>query len=56
MPIIEPLEPERIEEKNWKRVMERTAETGAPDELFSRIMAHACTLLRQALYLYGSLL
>ena len=41
MSIIEPLEPEGIKEKDWKRVMERTAETQAPDELFSRIMAHA---------------
>ncbi len=41
MPIIEPLDPEAIDDKNWKRVMERTAETQAPDALFSRIMAHA---------------
>ncbi len=41
MPIIEPLEPEAIEEKGWERVMERTAETQAPDALFSCIMARA---------------
>ncbi len=39
MPIIEPLDPESIEEKGWERIMERTAETLAPDALFSRIMA-----------------
>lgn len=41
MPIIEPLDPGEIEEKGWERIMERTAETGAPDALFSRIMARA---------------
>ena len=41
MPIIEPLDPGEIEEKDWDRVMERAAETGAPDALFPRIMARA---------------
>lgn len=41
MPIIDPLDPGEIGEKNWERVMARTAETQAPDALFSRIMARA---------------
>jgi len=41
MPIIEPLDPGEIEEKDWDRVMERAAETGAPDALFPRILARA---------------
>jgi len=41
MPIIEPLDKETVEEKGWERILKRCEQTGAPDELFPRILAHA---------------
>ncbi len=41
MPIIEPMDKEKVEEKGWERILGRCGEVGAPDELFPRILAHA---------------
>ncbi|MDA1001717.1 MAG: hypothetical protein O2807_14520 [bacterium] len=41
MPIIEPLDADKVGEKGWKRILAQCEEVGAPDDLFPRIMAHA---------------
>ena len=32
MPIIEPMDKDKVEEKGWERILRRCGEVGAPDE------------------------
>ena len=41
MPIIQPLDRDKIEEKGWERILRRCEEVQAPDDLFVRILARA---------------
>lgn len=54
MPIIQPLDKDKVEEKGWERILRRCKEVGVPDDLFPRILAHApgyAKALHDAMYL-----